>query len=339
LTVVAPTSRAPRNRNGVDLIRIIGAASSENGVRPCLLCDFGQDLRGRIGQGEDQRSVRHFPNHVRTEDVGRGEAEKDICIRYRIIQSSQVGPPGVTSLVRVHVLRTAFIDHAVEINQGYVRGGKSHFHEEIEAGETCRAAARRYETYVFDVLVYQLEAVPDCSGAHDGGPMLVIVKNRNVHSCAQLLLNFEAFRRLYILEIDAAECRLEAHDDLDQHVRVLLVNLEVKHVYAGEPLENDRLTFHDGFCGKRTDIPEAEHGCTVRNYGHEVRARRIKRGVGGVRLDAQARVSHPGRICLCEIQLICQRLRGNDLELAGCREAVVPEGALLEWIRHSRSLA
>ena len=46
-------------------------------------------------------------------------------------------------------------------------------------------------------------------GGDDGGAVLVVVEDRDVHQLAQALLDDEAFRRLDVLEVDAAEGRAE----------------------------------------------------------------------------------------------------------------------------------
>ena len=86
----------------------------------------------------------------------------------------------------------------------------------------------------------------------------------------QLRLDLEAFRRLDVLEVDAAEGRLQRRDDLDHAVDLVRVDLDVEHVDAGEFLEQDRLAFHHRLGGERADIAEAEHGGAVGDDGDEV---------------------------------------------------------------------
>ena len=54
----------------------------------------------------------------------------------------------------------------------------------------------------------------------DRGAVLVVVEDRDLHALAQLALDVEAVRRLDVLEVDAAEGRLERGDDVDQLVEV-----------------------------------------------------------------------------------------------------------------------
>ena len=92
----------------------------------------------------------------------------------------------------------------------------------------------------------------------------------------QPLLDLEAFRRLDVLEVDAAEGRLERGDHVDELVDVLLVDLDVEDVDAGELLEQDRLALHHRLGGERADVAEAEHGGAVGDHGDEILARRCR---------------------------------------------------------------
>ena len=79
-----------------------------------------------------------------------------------------------------------------------------------------------------DVLADDAQAVEDRRADDDRGAVLVVVEDRDLHALAQLPLDVEALRRLDVLEVDAAEGRLERGDDVDQLVRVALVDLDVE---------------------------------------------------------------------------------------------------------------
>jgi hypothetical protein len=83
VTVVAPTSSAPRNRNGkhedvVHLVRVIGTARAQHGIRTHFERQFRQDFRRRIGQRQNQRLVRHLLDHLLLEHTARRQAEENI---------------------------------------------------------------------------------------------------------------------------------------------------------------------------------------------------------------------------------------------------------------------
>src|SRR3546814_2384344 len=81
-------------------------------------------------------------------------------------------------------------------------------------------------------------------------------------------LDDEAFRRLDVLEVDAAEGGFERGDDLDQLVGVALVDLDVEHVDAGELLEQHALAFKHRLAGQRADVAQATHRGAVRSAEH-----------------------------------------------------------------------
>ena len=89
--------------------------------------------------------------------------------------------------------------------------------------------------------------------------MLVVVEHRDLHALLQLRLDLEAFRSLDVLEIDAAEGRLQRSHGLDHALDGVGGDLDVEHVDAGEFLEQDRLAFHDRLGSQRADIAEPEH--------------------------------------------------------------------------------
>ena len=78
-----------------------------------------------------------------------------------------------------------------------------------------------------------------------------------------LRLDVEALGRLDVLEVDAAEGGLERGDDLDELVRVGLVDLDVEHVDVGELLEQAALALHHRLAGQGADVAKTEHGRAV----------------------------------------------------------------------------
>ena len=106
----------------------------------------------------------------------------------------------------------------------------------------------------------------------------------------QPCLDLEALRRLQVLEVDAAEGRLERGDDVDEARRVARVDLQIEDVDVGELLEQAGLALHHRLAGQRPDVAEAEHGRAVGDDGDQVAARGVLPGhlrIGG---DLQARL-------------------------------------------------
>src|SRR5574340_323565 len=157
----------------------------------------------------------------------------------------------------------------------------------IETSRFSGARARAHDLDRAKRLARKLERVGHGRGDDNRGAVLVIVEDGNAHAGLRLLLDLETFRALDVFEIDAAECRLERDDDVDELVDVGLLDLDIEHVDAGEFLEEDGLALHDRLRRERADGPEAQDGGAVGQDRNEVLARRIKRRrarVGGDRL-------------------------------------------------------
>ena len=162
--------------------------------------------------------------------------------------------------------------------------------------------------------------------------MLVVVEHRDLHARLQPRLHLEAFRRLDVLEVDAAEGRLQRRHHVDDTVDLLGVDLDVEHVDAGELLEQHRLALHHRLAGERTDAAEPEHGGAVGDDGDEVGARcqrgRFRR-IGG---DGEAGDGDAGGVGEREVVLGGERLGRLDRELSRLRQAVIGERAGFEIV-------
>ncbi len=198
-------------------------------------------------------------------------------------------------------------------------------HQQVEAGQRRRAGAGGDDLGRLDRLAGEGERVGDGGRDDDRGAVLVVVEHRDLHALAQQALDLEALRRLDVLEVDAAEGRLERRDDLDQLLRIAAVDLDVEDVDAGELLEEDRLAFHDGLGGERPDVAEAEHGGAVGEHRDEVLADGEAVGFRGVGGNGEAGGGDARRIGEREVALRGEGLGRLDLELSGARHAVVGE--------------
>ena len=158
--------------------------------------------------------------------------------------------------------------------------------------------------------------------------MLVVVEHRDLHPLAQLALDVEALGRLDVLEVDAAERRLERADDVDQLVRIALVDLDVEAVDAGEFLEQHRLAFHHRLAGERTDRAQAEHRGAVGDDADQIAARGEVARLGRIADDFVAGGGDARRIGKRQIALIGELLGRQDRDLARRMRAVIFERGL-----------
>ena len=302
--------------------------------RRALARGLGQDFGHRVREREDQRTLRHAPDVLRLEHAGSGEAEKDVRTADDIGERARVGIHRVARLPSVHQLLATRVHHARDVGDDDVLAFQPHPEEQVEACERSRAGARRNEANLLDGLADELEGVAHGRPDDDCGTVLVVVQHRNVHPLAELRLDLEALRRLDVLEIDPAERRLEACDDVAESVRIGFGDLDVERVDSGELLEQHRLAFHHRLRRERPDGAESEHRGPVRHHRDEIRAGGQSRRLGGIGDDRVACGGNTRGVGEREIVLARQRLGRADRELAGYREAVIGERILGESIGH-----
>ena len=107
-------------------------------------------------------------------------------------------------------------------------------------------------------------------GGDDRRAVLVVMEHRDVHPLAQRLLDDEAVGGGDVLEVDAAEARLEQFDAVDEPLRVLGFDLDVDRVDVGEALEQHRFAFHHRLGRQRAEIAQAEDRGAVGNDRDEI---------------------------------------------------------------------
>jgi hypothetical protein len=159
-----------------------------------------------------------------------------------------------------------------------------------------------------EVLADSLQAVEHRGAHHDGRAVLVVVEDRNLHPLAQLALDVETLRRLDVFQVDAAEGGLHAGDDVDQLVRVALVEFDVEHVDVRELLEQHGLAFHHRLGGERADGTEAQHRGAVGDDTDQIAARRQRADFKRDWRRFLRRRCHAGRIGQRQILLVGQCL-------------------------------
>ncbi len=160
--------------------------------------------------------------------------------------------------------------------------------------------------------------------------MLVVMEHRDVHALAQLGLDVKTLRRLDVLKVDAAQRGLHGGDDVDQLVGVALGQFDVKHVDAGEFLEQAALAFHHRLGRQRADVAQAQDGRAVGDHPHEVAARGEVGRERGLGLNVKTGIGHARRIGQRQVALVRQRFGRRDRYLAAHRAAVVFTGGFTQ---------
>ncbi len=309
----------------VDLVRVVRTARGDDAVRTRGLGDLGTDLRLGVGQRQDDRIGRHGLDHVGGQHAGCRAAQEHVRIAHDVGQRAGRGVLRVARLVRLHLGVAAGIDDALGVDHEHVLALDAQAHHQVQAGDGRGARARHRHLDLADLLADHLHAVEQRGRRDDRRAVLVIVEDGNVQALAQLLLDVEALRRLDVLEVDAAQRRLQRGDDVDQLVRIALGQLDVEHVHAGELLEQAALAFHHRLAGQRADVAQAEHRGAVGDHADQVGARGVLGRQRRVALDLGTRIGHARRIRQRQVALVDQRLGRADLDLAARRRAVVFE--------------
>ncbi len=182
--------------------------------------------------------------------------------------------------------------HPLAVGDQYVLAPQAEAHQQVEAGDRRGSGPGTHQFRLGDVLADKAQPVQHRGGGDDRGAVLVVVEHRDLQPVPQLALDVEALGRLDVLEIDAAKGRLERGDDVDQLVRIVLVEFDVEDVDAGELLEETPLAFHHRFAGERTDISQAQHRGAVGHHADQVAARRQRVSLTRVANDFVARLGH-----------------------------------------------
>ncbi len=245
-------------------------------------------------------------------DSPRNTSAPTIASRRRAL----VGVLREDGLVLVHQLGATLPDQPGQVGHPDVLARQAELQQQAEAGQRGGAGAGGDELDLPDVLAGDLQRIQQRRADDDGGAVLVVVEDRDLHPLAQLALDVEAVRRLDVLEVDAAEGRLERCDHVDQLVQIVLGHLDVEDVDAGELLEQHALAFHHRLARQRPDVAQAEHGGAVGDHRDQVAARGVAEGIRRVGDDLFARRCHAGRIGECQVALVDELLGGGDRDLA-----------------------
>src|SRR5262249_31669109 len=104
---------------------------------------------------------------------------------------------------------------------------------------------------------------------HDGGAVLIIVKDRNPE-IEQPCFDVETAWRGDVLQVDAAEDRRDQANGANDVFDVLTGQADGEGVHAGELLEQNGLPFHDRNRGRGAEIADPEDGRAVGNDGNGV---------------------------------------------------------------------
>ncbi len=186
--------------------------------------------------------------------------------------------------------------------------------------------ARKNHADLRDFLTDDFERVEKGSARDDRGSVLVVVEDRNLHRLPERLLDVETVRGANVLEVDAADRRLEQLAELDHVVGILGPDLEIEHIEIGELLEEICLSLHHRLSRQRADVAQSQNGGAVGDDRNEVALGCVLVDVVGLRLDLEAGDRDPGRIGEREVALVVEGLGRYYRDLSGAAGRVVVEG-------------
>ncbi len=300
----------------VDLVRVVAAPGRDDRVGCCGARRLGRDLGIRVGHGEQDWFRRHGPDHLGRDGALDGETEERVRALQRLGEGAPAGLDGVGALPLVHALLAPAIDDALGVAEDHVAGRDAHGLEELRAGDGGGPGPVDHEPGLPERAPREVAGVDEASGRDDGGAVLVVVEDGDVHQLAQPVLDDEALRRLDVLEVDAAEAAAQEAHAVDELVHVLGRDFEVDAVHVGEPLEQGDLALHDGLGGQRAEVAQAQDGGAVRDDGDHVAAGGVFVGERRVAVDAQAGFGDAGRVGEAEVARGDERLADSRLQLA-----------------------
>jgi len=108
--------------------------------------------------------------------------------------------------------------------------------------------------------------------------MLIIVEDRNVHALLEPPFNFETLGCLDILEVDTTKTGFKTGDNIDQLIRICLVDLDIKYIDTGKLFKQHPLTFHHRLGSQWTDITQTKHCGAIGDHCYQITSGRHFRG-------------------------------------------------------------
>ena len=133
----------------VHLVRIIRTSRRDNGIVTDGLHLMRQNFRCGIGQCQNQRILGHLGHHLRLEHPAGGKAQEDISAFNHFCQLTGIRLLGIARLDFVHILRTAFINDAMDIRDPDILNGDAQLHQQPQTGQRSSARTRGHQ---FDLL-------------------------------------------------------------------------------------------------------------------------------------------------------------------------------------------
>src|SRR5215218_428823 len=310
---------APEDAGGtedvVDLVRVVAASGGDDPRLPQRY--LGPYLGVGVGHGEDDGVGVHALYLLEVQNIGRGEAEKEVGPGDGFGEIAGpalgVGILGEPPLGLVEVLASLMHDALRVASDEVLHACGYH-----DLGACHPRSANTVHDYaeIFHLLADELEGVDQGGQHHDGRAVLVVVKDGDVKVFLQAFFDLEAPRGRDVLQVYTAERRRQILHGLDDRVRVLRVEADRERVDVRELFEERRLALHHRHRGPRPNVPKTEDGRTVRDYGDRIALDGEVEGPLGITGYRPADARYTGRIHHREVVPGADLELGADLDLA-----------------------
>ena len=278
----------------VDLIGVVRTPCGNDDVGSRGARQLRTDLGLWVGECQNHRVTRHAFNHVYCQHTRCRATQENICAVDHVSQRAGVCFLGVAGFGFIVAARATFIDHAFGIAHKNIGCRYAQAHHHVEASNRSGTGAGHSDLYFANRLVHQLQSVEQRGCRDDGCAVLIVMEDGNFHALTQLLFDVEALGRFDVFKVDAAQCRFECSDDVDQLVGIALGQFDIEYIDTGEFFKQATFALHHWFTGEWPDVAQPQNCCAVGHDADQVATRGVLGRHGRVFLDRQARVGHAG---------------------------------------------
>src|SRR5262245_31217908 len=169
---------------------------------------------------------------------------------------------------KVHVLGTPLVNRPGGITANDVT--YTSIHEDLARGHARSPDTVKDDLQVSRVFLDNLQGVEQRRERHNGRAVLVVVEYRDIDLVLQPLFDLEAAWCRNVFQVNPTEDRRNALDRIHDDARIFIANADREGINASKFFEQGAFPFHDRHGRCRANVPEPQHGSTVRDYSHGV---------------------------------------------------------------------
>ena len=191
-----------------DIVHLVGVVAAAGGQDDVLAGGHGGgvvDLGVGVRQGEDDGVLGHAQQHLGRQRALAGAAHEHIGVLDGVGQGAPLAGLGELVLVLVHAFTAAGVDQALGVAKPEVLQLHAGLDHHVRAGDGGSAGAGEHHLHVGHLLAGDLAGVHQRGRADDGGAVLIVMEDGDVHFLLQAGLDLEALGGLDVLEVDATE--------------------------------------------------------------------------------------------------------------------------------------